>query len=124
MKAHLRLIVWGLLCLMISPLSAQITLVKKHNPVARICVTGHTEADKQAAELLQDFVKRISKANLPIVYGDKVRKGDVVIGEMNTDAGEDGFSLTTEGGCLYVRTGGDKGSIYGVVTLLEKWLGV
>ena len=32
------------------PLSAQITLVKKHKPVARICVTGQAEADKQAAE--------------------------------------------------------------------------
>ena len=124
MKTHLKLILWGLLCLMVFPLQAQITLVKKHKPVARICVTGQAEADKQAAVLLQDFVKRISDANLPIVYGEKVRKGDVVIGETDADAGEDGFSLTTEGGCLYVRTGGDKGSIYGVVTLLEKWLGV
>lgn len=124
MKTHLKLILWGLLCLMAFPLSAQITLVKKHKPVARICVTGQAEADKQAASLLQDFVKRISDADLPIVYGEKARKGDVVIGETDADAGEDGFSLTTEGGCLYVRTGGDKGSIYGVVTLLEKWLGV
>ncbi len=124
MKTHLRLILWGLLCLMAFPLHAQITLVKKHKPVARICVTGQSEADKQAAVLLQDFVKRISEANLPIVYGEKVRKGDVVIGETDADAGEDGFSLTTEDGCLYVRTGGDKGSIYGVVTLLEKWMGV
>ena len=124
MKTHLRLILWGLLCLMAFPLSAQITLVKKHKPVARICVTGQAEADKQAAGLLQDFVKRISDADLPIVYGEKARKGDVVIGDTDADAGEDGFSLTTEGGCLYVRTGGDKGSIYGVVTLLEKWLGV
>ena len=124
MRTHLRLILWGLLCLMAFPLQAQITLVKKHKPVARICVTGQAEADKQAAVLLQDFVKRISNANLPIVYGEKARKGDVVIGETDADAGEDGFSLTTEGGCLYVRTGGDKGSIYGVVTLLEKWLGV
>ena len=124
MKTHLKLILWGLLCLMVFPLQAQITLVKKHKPVARICVTGQAEADKQAAVLLQDFVKRISNANLPIVYGEKVRKGDVVIGETDADAGEDGFSLITEGGCLYVRTGGDKGSIYGVVTLLEKWMGV
>ena len=124
MKTHLKLILWGLLCLMVFPLQAQITLVKKHKPVARICVTGQAEADKQAAVLLQDFVKRISDANLPIVYGEKARKGDVVIGEKEADAGEDGFSLTTEGGCLYVRTGGDKGSIYGVVTLLEKWMGV
>ena len=124
MNTRLRLFLGGLLCLIIFPLSAQITLVKKHKPVARICVLEQTDADKQAAGLLQDFVERISKANLPIVYGEKVRKGDVVIGEVDADAGEDGFSLNTEKGCLYVRTGGGKGSIYGVVTLLEKWLGV
>ena len=124
MNARLRLFLWGLLCLLVFPLSAQITLVKKRKPVARICVLEQTDADKQAAGLLQDFVERISKANLPIVYGEKVRKGDVVIGEADADAGEDGFSLTTENGCLYVRSGGGKGSIYGVVTLLEKWLGV
>jgi len=106
------------------PLNAQITLVKKQKPVSRICIVGQTKADQQAAELLQDFVQRISRANLPIVKGEKPRKGDVVIGEMDADAGEDGFSLITEDGKLQIRTGGDKGSIYGVVTLLEQYLGV
>ena len=124
MKKHLKLILLGAVCVVAIPLSAQITLVKKQKPVARICVVGDTNADKQAAELLQDFVYRISQASLPIVNNEKPRKGDVVIGESHAEAGEDGFLLKTENEKLYIRTGGDKGSIYGVVTLLEQYLGV
>ena len=110
---------------MVIPLSAQITLVKKQKPVARICLVGDREPEKQAATLLQDFVQRISKAKLPIVDGvSEFRKGDIVIGEPDAKVGEDGFSLTSADNRLYIRTGGDKGSIYGVVTLLEKYLGV
>ena len=124
MKKHWKYWLMGTICAMAVPVNAQMTLVKKQKPVARICVIGETEADKQAATLLQDFVGRISHANLPIVNGEKPRKGDVVIGEAHPDAGEDGFLLKTEGDKLYIRTGGDKGSIYGVVTLLEQYLGV
>ena len=124
MRTHLKLFLLGWICAMAFPLNAQITLVKKQKPVSRICIVGQTKADQQAAELLQDFVQRISRANLPIVKGEKPRKGDVVIGEMDADAGEDGFSLITEDGKLQIRTGGDKGSIYGVVTLLEQYLDV
>ena len=124
MKKHLKFFLLGVVCAIVIPLSAQITLVEKQRPVARICVVGDTDADKQAAELLRDFVHRISRANLPIVNHEKPRKGDVVIGETHAEAGEDGFLLKTENDRLYIRTGGDKGSIYGVVTLLEQYLGV
>lgn len=124
MKKHLKFFLLGVVCAIVTPLSAQVTLVEKQRPVARICVVGDTDADKQAAELLRDFVHRISRANLPIVNHEKPRKGDVVIGETHAEAGEDGFLLKTENDRLYIRTGGDKGSIYGVVTLLEQYLGV
>ena len=37
---------------------------------------------------------------------------------------EDGFLLSTSDGYLRIVSGGDKGAIYGVVTLLEQQLGV
>ena len=112
MKRHLKLIALGVMCAIVTPLGAQITLVKKQKPVARICVVGDKEPEKQAATLLQDFVQRISKAQLPIVEGaSEFRKGDIVIGEPDAKVGEDGFSLTTADNRLYIRTGGDKGSI-------------
>ncbi len=122
--------------------SAQMTMVRDGKAKSRIIVTTDQKPDSDAAVLLQDFVQRISGAVLPIVPADEVgkslRKGDVLIGNGMTDTlydvcenhdgekmlKEDGFRLLTGDGRLRIASGGDKGSIYGVVTLLEKYLGV
>lgn len=110
--------------LMTAAAAAQPTLVKKSNPKATIVLADDNAMTKEAAELLQDFIQRISGAELEITSGP-VPKGSVIIGgKAGTDVGEDGFSIDTENGNLYIRSGGDKGAIYGVVTLLEKYLGV
>lgn len=104
---------------------AQINLVKDGKPVSRIVIDKNNEVDNQAALLLQDFVKQISGAELPVVSIFTPKKGDVVIGKGNTSGlTEDGFRLSTENGILSISSGGDKGSVYGVVTLLEDYLGV
>lgn len=104
---------------------AQVTLVKEGKPTSRICIEKGNEIDRQAADLLQDFVRRISGATLPIVSVPSLKKGDIVIGGGNVSGlTEDGFRLQTDKGSLYIGSGGDKGSIYGVVTLLEDYLGV
>lgn len=125
MKMSLKkLFVFGLL-FAVSGVNAQTVLVKDGKPVARI-ITEPNRTDVCAAELLQDFVQRITRAVLPIKKGISPRAGDVVIGKGDT-AGltEDGFRLQTSSeGVLYISSGGDKGSIYGVVTLLEQYLGV
>lgn len=102
---------------------AQITLVKNQKPAARIVLTEKSDVNQQAATLLQDFIKRISGAELPIIYNG-AKKGDVLIGGNTTQATEDGFLLDTTDGMLRIQSGGDKGAIYGVVTLLEDYLGV
>ena len=103
---------------------AQIPLVKENKPIARI-VTENNPVDTRAAQLLQDFVQRLTHTQLPIAVGAVPRTGDVVIGKGNTQGlTEDGFRLATDQGKLFISSGGDKGSIYGVVTLLEKYLGV
>lgn len=100
---------------------AAVPLVKNHKPSGRIVRNGADSVECKAALLLQDFVKRISGAELPVVNSDvKVKKGDVVFTDKNREGlTEDGFRLKTDGDVLYVSSGGDKGSIYGVVTLLE-----
>ena len=82
--------------------------------------------NRQGAELLKKFVKRISGAELPIVKsGNAVRKNDVVIGLGDTSSlTEDGFRLKEDNGKLFISSGGDKGALYGVVSLLEDNLGV
>ena len=59
--------------------SAQLTLVKDGKAVSRIVLSEKSEINRQAADLLQDFVQRISGASLPIVEG-KAKSVDVVIG--------------------------------------------
>ena len=105
-------------------LQAQITLVEKGKAFSRIIVNEKTEENEQAATLLQDFVRRISGVELPILFDKTVKKGDVLIGGITMEAGEDGFKLSTQGDCLRISSGGGKGAIYGVVTLLEQYLGV
>lgn len=118
---------WGLAALSaflwMADASAQLTLVKDGKAVSRIVLSEKNDINHQAADLLQDFVQRISGASLPIVEG-KAKAGDVIIGGKSTEAGEDGFTICTEQNQLRITSGGDKGSIYGVVTLLEKYMGV
>ncbi len=114
-----------IICLCIHPtVQAQITLVKNGKAKGRIIRIERNVNNDEASLLLQRFVERISGAQLPIADGLVARRGDIVIGENTARAGEDGFSLETEGGALYIRSGGDRGCIYGVVTFLERYLGV
>ena len=48
----------------------------------------------------------------------------VIIGEPTDRATEDGFEILCQDQMLHIKTGGGKGAVYGVVTLLEQYLGV
>lgn len=111
------------LCL--SGAHSQMTFVKEGKAVSRIVIADKDSVNRRAADLLQDFVQRISGSALPIVENAKVKKGDIVIGQGSTEGlTEDGFRLATREGVLWISSGGDKGAIYGVVTLLDDYLGV
>ena len=102
-----------------SRVSAQITLVKDGKATSRIVLVEKNEVNEQAATLLQDFVKRISQATLPIVADTKARSGDILIGGKQASAGEDGFLLkTTANEQLQISSGGDKGIHQ---TCRQKW---
>ena len=104
--------------------TAQTTIVRDGKAKGRIVLVSDNGTDRRAAGLLQDFIERVSGARLDIAEGGRTAKGDIVIGGTTARAGEDGFEFVTEDGRLHVRSGGGKGSIYGVVTLLEQELGV
>lgn len=112
-------------------LHAQNVIVEKGNPMGNIIVTTQDLSDIKAAGLLQDFVQRISGAKLDIIENAKPKKNDIVIGNgsqngsvKKNDLTEDGFRIVNTDGVLRIVNGGDKGSIYGIVTLLEKYMGV
>lgn len=112
------------LLLGIPPLLAQMTLVKNGKPSARIIFRDTTLVNREAANLLNEFVKRITGISLPLNNNEKLIRGDILIGELTNEVGEDGFVVECKNEILKIKNGGDKGVIYGVVHLLEKYLGV
>ena len=102
MKKTLLSTLFIILAAMLLPGIAQAeqTIVKNGKATARIVTDRSDAVNLQAAELLQDFVKRISGASIDIVDG-KAKRGDVVIGEGSTDGlTEDGFRLQSCGDVL------------------------
>lgn len=113
--------------------NAQFAIVKDGKSATTIVVDGSDTTDVKAAKFLQDFVNRISGATLPIVENpSKAKAGDILIGNFQlkdykfdmAKLSEDGFLLSSKDGYLRILSGGDKGSVYGAVTLLEKYMGV
>ena len=97
----------------------QIQIVKDHKPQLRIAVNKNDATNFLTADWLQDFLPLIS-VKLPTVnVGLPTQPGDVVIGSGDVSGlTEDGFRIQTQNGCLYISSGGDKGTIYSFVTLL------
>jgi len=109
-------------------------LVDKGKPAATIVVPrGGDPASRRAAEFLQDAVRQMSGAVLPILEKDRPgRRPEIVIGFRDDEVPaalvgvlltDDGFLVATSGQSLFIRSGGHKGSIYGVVHLLERYFG-
>lgn len=119
-----------LILLSISMINARIPVTKEGKPQGRIVLTTDDATDTKAANLLQHFIQRISGAKLHIVKDTNIRKNDIIIGngELNkniitTAITEDGFRIMTTDK-LHIVSGGGYGSVYAVVTLLERYLGV
>lgn len=93
-----------------------------------------TDHETKAAAVLQDYLIQISGAVLPIINADKARSSfEIVLGQndridelgLNINYNElhqDGFLITTDSARLIIAGGSGKGTIYGVYTLLEKYL--
>lgn len=104
----------------------QTVLTRRGKPAARIVVADGNGTDRTAALLLQRFVREASGAELPVVQGAKIRRGDILLGAADTlGLSYDGFRLRSgSDGTLRISSGGGNGSVYGVVSLLERYLGM
>ncbi len=114
---------------------AQSALVRNGRPEAAIVISATASADeKLAAQELQDYVRKISGATLPV--GTTAAAGlpsQVRIGAFGTEAvsacsGErpppDGFALSRDGETLFIVGGDARGTLYGVYDFLDTDLGV
>lgn len=106
------------------PSSGQMVLVKGGKAKAAIILTDQTAETRQAAELLNKFVERISGIRLPLVPQSKVGRNRVFIGGKSAGLDTDGYQLECHDGSLSITSGGGRGAIYGVATLLEQYMGV
>ncbi len=135
MKKIILPVISAFFLLLVQPVRAQqFTLVKKGIAKSRIVIPEKaTVVEIQAAKVLQDYIQRISGANLSIET-DKTEQqnGEILIGNVNRPAlnaipkeklGKDGLFIKNDGKRLVITGGTGKGILYGVYTFLEKYLG-
>lgn len=119
--------------LLISCSAQNLILVDGKSDYKIIIAANATIQEEEAAMTLQDYLKRISSVELPIITDASTKnKKEIVVGNTNRSVaekfdrkslGEDGFQITTKGDDLYIFGGTKKGTIYGVYSFLEEYLG-
>jgi hypothetical protein len=114
----------------------QIVLTDNNTSRYTILIPAHaTTYEQRAADVLQNYLMQISGAALPIIAASKHRSPyEIVLGqneridELNTGINyqilkEDGFVIKTDSSRLIIAGGNEKGTLYGVYSFLEKYLG-
>lgn len=114
----------------------QIVLTNDNSSRYTILIPANATAyEKQAASVLQNYLMQISGAALPIITADRHRSAyEIVLGqnerldELTIGINyqllkEDGFVIKTDSSRLIIAGGNEKGTLYGVYTFLEKYLG-
>jgi hypothetical protein len=80
-------------------------------------------SENRAAEMLQKHIEMISGCKLAVSNVLAKGKKPVYINAGNAIENPDGFRIKTKGMDIYIEGGVQKGCIYGVVSLLEKYMG-
>ena len=123
MKINYRLGMLAVLAMAASTTYAQMTLVKKGKAKTHIVLAEDNAINREAADMLSRFVNKISGTTLPVTTTGSA-KGAIVIGGSTAQPAEDGFCIECKDGGMSITSGGGKGAVYGVVTLLERYMGV
>lgn len=94
-----------------------------------------SEMEKKAAAELQHFIKKVSETELPITTDDQpLAEREIILGrnlhlgQIDEDIdfgklGGEGFTIRTSGNHLIIAGGPVRGTLYGVCTFLEDYLG-
>src|SRR5690606_25447909 len=114
----------------------QIVLAEEGTTRYRIVLpSAPSEPEKEAAEVLRRYLLQISSAAFPVVgVQEGYSRYEIVLGqnerldELQTTVdfnslGDDGFIIRTDSLRLLIAAGPGKGTLYGVYTFLEKYLG-
>ncbi|MEO7962070.1 MAG: DUF4838 domain-containing protein, partial [Ginsengibacter sp.] len=94
-----------------------------------------TQAEQKAASVLQDYLIQIAGVALPVITADRHRSAfeiilgqnerldEIAVGINYNELKEDGFIILTDSLRLIIAGGNEKGTLYGVYSFLEKYLG-
>jgi hypothetical protein len=118
-------------------LSSNIIITEENQPSSyRIVIpSAPTPNELKASQVLQDYLLQISGVALPIIRADKSKSDyEIVLGQNDrldelsiginlNDLKQDGFLIKTDNKRLIIAGGNKKGTLYGVYTFLEKYLG-
>lgn len=113
---------------------SELTIIKNGKTNYKIVIAKNADsAVQRAAFILQDYLKKISGAVLPVITdAQPPSPREIVIGNnarsrkdksLSVNLNEDGYYIKTKVGTLFINGGSGKGIIYGVVSFLEDYLG-
>jgi len=108
---------------------------KGKSPYIIVISSQADKQDQKAAEEFQKYFEQVSHVLLPIVTDSSpVSENEIILGKCNrldgtvlpkemANIGEDGFIIRTLEKKLVIAGGADKGTLYGVYTFLEDYIG-
>jgi hypothetical protein len=108
----------------------KVQIVSDGKPLVSILISPKASpADKTAASMLQEYIQKISGCRLSITEKVDPPANFIAIWEAEERTKQkeslinDGYIISTSNQNVFIESGGGKGSIYGVVELLERYLG-
>lgn len=120
----------------IVPPKPAVVIADKGASLYRIVIpSSSTEYEQQAASELQNYILEISGTALPIIPANRsVSPYEILLGQNDrlgekgikvnfNELGADGYVIKTDSLRLIIAGGSYKGTLYGVYSLLEKFLG-
>lgn len=109
---------------------SSVHIVKDGKPMMSILISPNaTPADRTAAEILKEYIHRMTGCALNITEKVNPPANFIAIWEADQLSKQkatlvnDGYILSTSNQNVFIESGGGKGSVYGVVELLERYLG-
>lgn len=120
-------------CMLLSCSSHELILVGGSDKYAIVISESASDQEQEAAKVLQKYLKRISGEELALVTDNTpANDREILIGRTNRnheshicpqELGNDGFFICTDNKDLHIYGGTDQGTLYGVYTFLEEYMG-
>lgn len=128
------LLLFAVLCVTFSCTGSKIAITNNGSSNYTIIIPQNaTQTELKASRQMQQFLHRISGAELPILSDTaSLSENEIVIGKTNrpectlvdtTALEQDGFIIFTKAGKLFITGGSRYGTLYGVNSFLDEYLG-